>query len=375
MKLTALAPAKVNLCLFLGPPRPDGRHEVVTLLESVSLADELSLTTRDDAGRDELHCPGVEGPNLVATALSELRAGGWDAPPVRIEVRKRIPVAGGMGGGSVDAAAALRLADALKPVPGELIAELAGRLGTDVPSQLQPGLVIGTGAGDEVQPMGPLGTHALLILPLPHRLGAAEVYAEADRLGLPRSRTELERASGELRDALGAGEELAPHLLVNDLQPAAISLCPPIGEAVDAARGAGAGQVMVSGSGPTVFGLLWGQDALERARARRGLPRRTLSWRNVRVQRRLPFRPSLGCGTIRRRTMSNTTITYLVGACLGVFGLTAFCALVLAPAISAYRRPLERAAVVVLSLYVLAALVGAGIVVGGLVVLEWPRLF
>ena len=73
--------------------------------------------------------------------------------------------------------------------------------------------------------------------------------------------------------------------------------------------------------------------------------------------------------------MSNTTITYLVGACLGVFGLAAFCALVLAPAISAYRRPLERVAVVVLSLYVLAALVGVGIVIGGLVVLEWPRLF
>ncbi len=73
--------------------------------------------------------------------------------------------------------------------------------------------------------------------------------------------------------------------------------------------------------------------------------------------------------------MSNTTITYLVGACLGVFGLSAFCALVLAPAISAYKRPAERVAVVLLSLYVLAALVGIGIVIGGLVVLEWPRLF
>ena len=67
--------------------------------------------------------------------------------------------------------------------------------------------------------------------------------------------------------------------------------------------------------------------------------------------------------------MSNATITYLVGACLGVFGLTVFCALVLAPAITAYRRPLERAAVVILSLYVLAALIGIG------VVLEWPRVF
>jgi heme A synthase len=73
--------------------------------------------------------------------------------------------------------------------------------------------------------------------------------------------------------------------------------------------------------------------------------------------------------------MSNTTITYLVGACLGVFGLTAFCALVLAPAITAYRRPLERVAVVILALYVLAALIGIGVVIGGLVVLEWPRVF
>jgi hypothetical protein len=73
--------------------------------------------------------------------------------------------------------------------------------------------------------------------------------------------------------------------------------------------------------------------------------------------------------------MSNTTITYLVGACLGVFGLTAFCALVLAPAITAYRRPLERVAVVILALYVLAALIGIGVVLGGVVVLEWPRVF
>ncbi len=73
--------------------------------------------------------------------------------------------------------------------------------------------------------------------------------------------------------------------------------------------------------------------------------------------------------------MSTQAITYLVGACLGVFGLTAFCALVLAPAISAYRRPLERVAVVILSLYVLAALVGVGILAGAFVVVEWPRVF
>ena len=73
--------------------------------------------------------------------------------------------------------------------------------------------------------------------------------------------------------------------------------------------------------------------------------------------------------------MSNTEITYLVGVRLGVFGLAAFCALVVAPAITAYRRPMERVAVVILSVYVLAALIGVGIVVGALVVLEWPRVF
>jgi hypothetical protein len=73
--------------------------------------------------------------------------------------------------------------------------------------------------------------------------------------------------------------------------------------------------------------------------------------------------------------VSNTTITYLVGACLGVFGLATFCALVLAPAITAYRRPMERIAVAILSIYVLAALVGVGIVLGALIVLEWPRVF
>lgn len=73
--------------------------------------------------------------------------------------------------------------------------------------------------------------------------------------------------------------------------------------------------------------------------------------------------------------MSNQSVTYLVGACLGVFGLAAFCALVIVPAISAYRRPLERVAVVILSLYVLAALVGLGVLLGALIVFEWPRVF
>ena len=123
MRLTARAPGKLNLCLFLGEPRADGRHELVTLFESVSLADELQLTVVPDSAADEIVCPGVEGPNLAARALAELRARGWDAPPVQIEIHKRIPVAAGMGGGSADAAAVLRLARRLAPVSDDVIAE------------------------------------------------------------------------------------------------------------------------------------------------------------------------------------------------------------------------------------------------------------
>ena len=118
----ALAPAKVNLGLFLGGRRaPDGRHELVTVMQSISLADELTLqAARDGAEQDELVCSGVPGPpqaNLAAAALAAFRArAGWDAPPMRLTILKRIPVAAGLGGGSADAAATLRLARArLRP--------------------------------------------------------------------------------------------------------------------------------------------------------------------------------------------------------------------------------------------------------------------
>src|SRR6185437_6035018 len=151
VRLSARAPGKVNLCLLVGGVRADERHELVTVLESVSLYDELSLTVLSGEGADEVVCPGVEGPNLVMAALERLRARGWDGPRVRIEIIKRIPVAGGMAGGSSDAAAALRLAEAVHPVADDVIAAVAAELGSDVPSQLVPGVWIATGAGDSVE--------------------------------------------------------------------------------------------------------------------------------------------------------------------------------------------------------------------------------
>lgn len=261
MRLTTQAPGKVNLCLFVGPRRSDGRHEVVTLLESISLADEISMTTHGDGGPDEVHCPGVQGENIVSRALEGLRALGWDGPPVTVEIAKRIPVAAGMGGGSADAAATLRLADHLRPAE---LQELAAELGSDVPSQLRPGLALGTGAGEQVEHLAPLAPHALVIVPLPHQLSTADVYEEADRLGLTRAAADVEQRRVEL-SGLSKGAQPSDELMINDLEAAAISLCPPISEALEALGSAGSAQAMVSGSGPTVFGLFWGADASARA--------------------------------------------------------------------------------------------------------------
>ena len=115
------APAKLNLCLYLGPRRDDGLHELCSLFEPLTLADLIAVPTSTTsergqsrighvAERDEVVCPGVEGENLAARALAALRERGWEVPPLRIEIDKRIPVAAGLGGGSADAAAVLRLA-------------------------------------------------------------------------------------------------------------------------------------------------------------------------------------------------------------------------------------------------------------------------
>jgi 4-diphosphocytidyl-2-C-methyl-D-erythritol kinase len=261
MRLRALAPAKVNLSLFLGPTRPDGRHELLTLFESLSLADELILHTLPSPP-DRVECPEVPGDrNLAAAALAELRARGWAGPPVSIRIAKRIPVAAGMAGGSADAAATLRLASELAPGRPEEVEAVAAGLGADVPAQLAPGLAIGTGAGEIVERLQPLASHAFVVVPLLAELATPDVYREADRLGLPRAPHELADLRSRLRGASRPGARLPGELLVNDLEPAAVSLCPDAGRALQLVREAGAETAMVSGSGPTVVGLWWGEDA------------------------------------------------------------------------------------------------------------------
>jgi 4-diphosphocytidyl-2-C-methyl-D-erythritol kinase len=263
IRLRALAPAKVNLSLFLGGTREDGRHRLVTLFESLSLADALELSV--SGAEDLVVCPGVEGENLAARALAGLRARGWDGPPLRIQIDKRIPVAAGMAGGSADAAAALRLAMAVAPGRAEEVDQLAAELGADVPAQLLPGLSVGTGAGEVVEHFAPLAEHAFVVLPSEFKLSTPDVFREADRLGLQRSDDELERLYGALVVALEPDSQLPTELLVNDLQRATVSLCPWCGDALDAMRAAGAEHALVSGSGPTVVGIWWGLGAVGRA--------------------------------------------------------------------------------------------------------------
>lgn len=283
--LAAFAPGKTNLCLFLGATRADGLHELVSLIEPLSLADELTLETPHPArpaevaaavgmsgetcaaGQDEVVCPGVDGPNLAGAALAAYRAAsGWDGPPVLLRIAKRVPVAAGMGGGSGDAAAALRLAAHAAGRPEDpLMARLASQLGADVPSQVSPEPVLVGGAGEDVRPAPARAPHGVLVLPSAHRLSTPDVFREADRLGLPRTADDLAGRRAALEAALAAGPALPPELVVNDLEAAARSLCPAIDDALAAARAAGADHALVSGSGPTVVGIFWGADGAARA--------------------------------------------------------------------------------------------------------------
>ncbi|HKI67274.1 MAG TPA: hypothetical protein VJ989_08410 [Solirubrobacterales bacterium] len=267
-----VAPAKLNLCLYLGPRRADGLHELVSLFEPLALSDAIEVTQLPDGAPDEVVCPGVEGENLAARALAALREGGWDGPPLRLQIEKRIPVAAGLGGGSADAAAVLRLATGdfpgqwtgNSPVPD--LPEIAAELGADVPSQLQPAMALVRGAGERVEPLPAPPPHAVLLLPGGGGLSTAEVFAEADRLGLGRSEAELATLATRLREAAGGGASPLDYaeLLANDLEPAARSLRPDIGGALDALRAAGAPLVLLSGSGPTAVGVF---DALAPARS------------------------------------------------------------------------------------------------------------
>jgi 4-diphosphocytidyl-2-C-methyl-D-erythritol kinase len=261
------APAKINVCLFVGPTRAsDGRHELVTVFQAISLGDDVEL---EEWRRDEVVCPGVEGPNLAREALAAFRARtGWDGPGVRITITKRIPVAAGMAGGSADAAATLRLLARHSGLgDDDELRRIGAVLGADVPAQVRPGRHLGTGAGEVVAPLDAIASYGVLVLRSPHMLATGDVFARADALGLSRDRADL---AARLADVQAALPSLGGELVVNDLQDAVIDLCPGVGEVLERARRAGADHALVSGSGPTVIGLFADGAALDAAAAALG---------------------------------------------------------------------------------------------------------
>jgi 4-diphosphocytidyl-2-C-methyl-D-erythritol kinase len=240
-----LAPAKLNLALVVGPARPDGRHEVATVLQRISLADRIRIEPAD-----ELRIEGFAEDTLVRRALELLAAAADAATAWRVEIDKQIPVAAGLGGGSSDAGAALLLANETLPSPLDAaeLHRLAADLGADIPFFLTSGPQLGEGDGTTLQSIALPQEYWILLL-LPHgesKRSTAAVYdAFTGDDGFAERRAALLQAL-----ALGDLAGLPP----NDLASS------PLAEEL---RSLGAFRADVSGAGPVVYGLFEEQsDAL-----------------------------------------------------------------------------------------------------------------
>lgn len=266
--VTATAHSKVNLHLGVGPVREDGYHELVTIFQALSLHDEIILREVDQdprqvAGQESIIAgfevngnPSVptDSSNLAWRAIDKLYAwhrahGGKQLLPVTLELNKGIPAAGGMAGGSADAAAALRAFNALLPHPAseEVLLELSAELGSDVPFTLSGGTQRGTGRGENLTPVISTGTYHWALAFAKEGLSTPAVFAKLDT---------MQRSSHldtrELALALRSGDvhEVAANLH-NDMQAAALSMRPSLRTTLERGQRAGALRGIVSGSGPT----------------------------------------------------------------------------------------------------------------------------
>ncbi|MGP3972366.1 4-(cytidine 5'-diphospho)-2-C-methyl-D-erythritol kinase, partial [Streptomyces sp. 6N223] len=266
--VTVRVPAKVNVQLAVGPPRPDGFHDLANVFLAVALHDHVTATPAAPGAGVSLTCEGpgaeqvpLDRTNLAARAAELLAAHhGRPAPDVRLHIAKDIPVAGGMAGGSADAAGALLACDALwgTATPPAALHELAARLGSDVPFSLLGGAALGTGRGERLTPLPVTGTFHWVFALADGGLSTPAVYRECDRLreaaGEAGQAVAEPRPDPAVLDALRAGDAaaLAARLpAANDLQPAALSLRPALADTLAAGRAAGALAGLVSGSGPT----------------------------------------------------------------------------------------------------------------------------
>ena len=267
--VTARAPAKINLALSVGPVRPDGFHDVATAYHAVSLYDEVVATAADALSVSVSGVTGVpvddvpaDGTNLAAAAAVALAERAGVEPAVSLHITKGIPVAGGMAGGSADAAAALVACDALwqTGLSRAALLELAADLGSDVPFSLVGGTALGTGRGELLTPVLARGRFHWVVALADGGLATPEVYAQCDRLRADHRVTEP-RVADALMAALRSGDaDALGAALRNDLQEAALSLRPELGQTLATGREAGALGGLVSGSGPTVVLLARGPE-------------------------------------------------------------------------------------------------------------------
>jgi 4-diphosphocytidyl-2-C-methyl-D-erythritol kinase len=249
---SAPAPAKINLALVVGDTRADGLHEVATILQRVELADTVSL----EPAR-ELTVEGFSEDTIVRRALEAAAAAAGVEPAWRVRIEKRIPVAAGLGGGSSDAATALRLAaeQLAGRLPGDRIARIAAGLGVDVPFFLEPGPKLGTGDGTTLTPLDPPQDYTVLLV-LAHgeqKPSTADVYARfagAEGFDERRERVLAVAAAGRQADLAA--------LPANDLAQSPLSAM---------LRARGAFRADVSGAGPVVYGLYRDRAGAEDAAA------------------------------------------------------------------------------------------------------------
>lgn len=266
--VTVRVPAKVNLHLSVGPLRADGYHELLTVFHAVSLWDEVTVESAADPGitltvdGEGAGVVPVDATNLAWRAVQLLADSAGVDPAVSVRITKGIPVAGGMAGGSADAAATLLACDALWELgmSRQELHDLAAALGSDVPFLLAGGTALGGGRGEQLTAVLGRGQFHWVFALADGGLSTPAVYAECDRL----------RAESPVRDpyipdmlmqALRAGDPLLlGKALHNDLQPAALSLRPGLRQVLEVGDDYGALGGIVSGSGPTCAFLVAGEE-------------------------------------------------------------------------------------------------------------------
>lgn len=279
-RVSVSAPGKVNIFFAVGPLRPDGYHEVLSIYQAldlrevvtVSSAEEWQVAVSGEISKEQIESVPTGESNLVVRAARILAiAAGIETPhPVKFEISKSVPVAGGMGGGSADAAAALVAVNELwcTGISEQKILEAAAELGADVPFALLGGTALGSGAGERLQSVSDVQTLHWVLVTCDGGLSTPAVYQRLDELRLARGVDPVEVAipetPNELIEALVAGDlTKISGLLRNDLQEAAVDLMPELEQTMQAGLAAGAVAAMVSGSGPTVALLAADESAAQ----------------------------------------------------------------------------------------------------------------